>query len=386
MNARLRDGLTALLSLFAKELRQTSRDRRVLALLVIAPVIQLVVLGYAVHLEVEDVRTVVADEDRTPDSRAFAAGLLAGDAFTDAGRVETAAAALSAVARGEATVALVVPRGFARDLARGETAAVQLLVDGGDSNRAIIAQNAASSYAMQQSLARADQRLRTTAAARGTALSLPQIAVEPRVLYNPTLSSQVYFVPGVASTLLIVVTLIVTAMGLAREKESGTLEQVLVTPIGPTTLVLGKTLPYAVIGLVDLGLVVGVGAWLFAVPIRGSLWLLALGGLLYLLTTLGMGLLISTLVRTQQQAFFGAFFFIMPAILLSGFITPIDNMPPWLRPLTVLDPARHFIEVMRAVLLKAATAAELAPQLLALATLGAAIFTAATLLLRRRTG
>lgn len=375
---------TALISLFGKELRQTFRDKRMMGLLVIAPVIQLTVLGYAVHLEVEHVRTVVADEDRSPESRAFAEGLLAGDAFDDAGWVENGADALSVLSRGDATVALVVPRGFGRHLAAGERVAVQLLVDGGDSNRALIAQNAASAYALQQSLARADAGLRAASAARGTALALPAVSVEPRVLYNPTLSSQIYFVPGVAGTLLIVVTLIVTAMGLAREKESGTLEQVLVTPIGPTTLVFGKTLPYAVIGMLDLGLVVGVGAWLFDVPIRGSLWLLALGGLLYLLTTLGLGLLIATVVRTQQQAFFGAFFFMMPAILLSGFITPVENMPSWLQPLTVVDPLRHFVEVMRAVLLKSATIGDLASQLVALGGIGLVIFTSATLLLRRR--
>jgi ABC-2 type transport system permease protein len=377
--------LTALLAIFAKELRQTSRDRRVLALLVVAPVIQVVVLGYAVRLEVENVPVVVADEDHSPESRAFADGLTAGDAFADAGRVATAAAAMARLERGAVTIALVLPHGFARDRQRGRTARVQLLVDGGDASRALVAQNAAASYGMQQALAQADERLRTSAAARGQALHVGQVRVEPRVLYNPTLSSQIYFVPGVAATLLIVVTLIVTAMGLAREKESGTLEQVLVTPVGPTTLVLGKVLPYAVIGLLDLGLVVGAGAWLFDVPIRGSLLLLALGGGLYLLNTLGLGLMFSTFVKTQQQAFFAAALYMMPAILLSGFMTPVDNMPDWLRPLTVIDPVRHFIEVLRGVLLKAATVEDLAAQLVALAGLGLVTFGTATVMMRRQT-
>jgi len=378
--------LTALLALFAKELRQSSRDKRVLALLVVAPVIQVVVLGFAVRLEVEDVRTIVADEDQSAESRAFASGLTAGDAFEDAGHVATAAEAMTRLERGEVSIALVIPRGFARDQQRGVRAEVQLLVDGGDANRAVIAQNAAASYVVQQALRQADERLRTSAAARGQAIDLARIRVEPRVLYNPTLSSQIYFVPGVAATLLIVVTLIVTAMGLAREKENGTLEQVLVTPIGPTTLVLGKTLPYALIGLIDLGLVVGAGAWIFGVPIRGSLLLLALGGGLYLLNTLGLGLLFSTMVKTQQQAFFAAALYMMPAILLSGFMTPVENMPDWLRPLTVVDPVRHFIEVMRGVLLKAATIEDLAAQLVALAGLGLVTFGTATLLMRRQAG
>ena len=377
-------GLPALLSLAGKELRQTFRDRRVAALLVIAPVVQLVVLGYAVELQVDHVRTVAADEDRTAESRGFVSGLLAGDAFSDVGRYEDAAAAMDLLTRGEATVAVVVPRGFGRRLSAGDKAMVQLLVDGGDSNRALIAQAAAVSYGMQQAIALAGDRLRSTAAARGSDIALPTLRVEPRVFYNPTLSSKVYFVPGVAATLLIIVTLITTAMGLSRETESGTLEQVLVTPIGPNTFILGKTLPYAAIGLLDLFLVVGVGSWLFDVPVRGALPLLALGGLLYLLTTLGLGLLIATLVRTQQQAFFGAFFFVMPGILLSGFITPVENMPAWLRPLTVLNPVRHFVEVMRAVLLKAASIEEIASQLVALLGLGVAIFASAALLLRRK--
>jgi ABC-2 type transport system permease protein len=259
---------------------------------------------------------------------------------------------------------------------------VQVLVDGGDSNRATVARNAVQAYVALRSIALARERLASLAAAGG--FSLPgTVRVEPRVLYNPCLDSRVFFVPGVGASLLLLVTMVVTAMGLAREKEAGTLEQVMVTPIGPGTFIMGKTIPYAMVGLVDLVLVVTAGAWIFGVPVRGSVPLLLAAGTLYLLTTLGLGLLIGTLARTQQQALFGAMFFLMPALLLSGFITPIDNMPEWLRPFTALNPVRHFVEVMRGVLLKDARS-ELLPQIVAMAGIGTCVFAVAVATLRRR--
>lgn len=376
--------LTELVAIVVKELRQTFRDKRVLALLLIAPVFQLVVLGFAVDMDVRNVPTLVADEDHTAESRAFAADLLAGEAFEDVGRAERAQGAVRAIERGEATIAVVIPKGFARSLLRETPATVQVLVDGTDSNRGIVSQNALSAFVLQRALGRVQQRLQELSVARGVSLRPAQVRVEPRVLYNPTLDSQHYFVPGVAATLLIVVTLIVTAMGLAREKESGTLEQVMVTPIRPGVLIAGKTIPYAAFGMVDLGLVVVAGALIFGVPLRGDLAVLFLGGLFYLLTTLGGGLLLASLARTQQQAFMMAFFVVMPAVLLSGFVTPIANMPWWLRPFTAFNPARHFVQVMRAVLLKGAGFAELAPQLVALAAIGLFTFALAVTTLRRR--
>ncbi len=375
---------TALQSMIAKEFRQTFRDKRMVALFVVAPVAQLILLGYAVHLEVEHVPTIVADEDHTQESRELVSGLLAGDAFTHVGDAESGDEALRRISRGEATVALVVPRGLTRRMSEGKPASLQVLVDGGDSNRAISAQNAVSAYALRKSLEVSRERFAQLVARTGTAVSGPSLQVEPRILYNPTLDSQVYFVPGVAATLLLVVTMVSAAMGLAREKESGTLEQVMVTPISSTALILGKTIPYAMIGLVDLGLVIGAGAWIFSVPLRGSLWILFMSGLLYLMTTLGWGLLVSSIARTQQQAFMGVIFFLMPSVLLSGFMTPIENMPSWLQPVTTVNPMRHFVEILRAVLLKDASLAEVGPQVVALAGIGVLCFSVAIASLRRR--
>jgi len=376
--------LTALRAVIVKELRQTLRDKRMVALLTIAPVLQLLLLGFAVNLDVERVPTVIADEDRTPESRRLADGLTAGDAFTRTGTVADGKAATRLVSRGEVPIAVVIPKGFGRRQRLGKPVAIQVLVDGGDSNRAIVAQNAIAAFAMSQAAAEAETQILQIAATRGQAPAIPRVNVEPRVLYNPTLNSKIYFVPGVAATLLLIVTLITSSGGLTREKEMGTLEQVLVSPIRPETLIIGKTLPYGLIGLVDMGLVIGMGAWVFGVPIRGSLWLLFFAGCLYMLTTLGVGLLASTIAKTQQQAFIAAMFFIMPAVLLSGFVTPVENMPAWLRPLSGFTPVRHFVEILRAVLLKDASASELSAQLVALAGLGIATYSTSAYLLRRR--
>ncbi len=381
---RFHDAITSLGAVIVKEIRQTMRDKRVAFVLVVAPFIQLILLGFAVNLEVEHVRVVVADMDHTDASRKLSSQLTAGDAFDPAGHVPNVGAAVSLLDRGKVPIAMVIPRGYSRDLAAQRPAEVQFLVDGANSNQAIIAQNAASAFVLSQSLAAAQARLATTAAALGTALQLPQTRVVPRVLYNPTLDSRIFFVPGVAATLLLVVILMVTAMGLAREKEVGTLEQVLVTPIAPSVLIAGKTIPYALIGLLDLTLVLAAGAVIFHVPLRGNLFLIFFAGALYLLTVLGVGLFISTLAANQQQAFMGAIFFILPAILLGGFLTPVANMPAWLRPVSAFDPVRHFVEILRAVLLKSARITDLLPQLAALAGIGTTVFMMAVAMLRRR--
>ena len=371
---------TELLAVAQKEVHQIKRDKRTLALLIIAPLLQLTLLGFAVNMDVDHVKTVVADADRTAESRAFISGLLAGDTFERAAETPlNAEAAAQAIVDGRAQMALVVPPGFAAKVAAGHPASVQVLADGSDAQRTIVAQNAASAYAMRLSIARLRAHPPPGLARR---LGVPE--VRARVLYNPTLNSRIYFVPGVAATLLLVVTLVVTAMGLAREKEAGTLEQILVTPLHSLALVFGKVLPYAVIGLFDLAVAVAVGAVLFDVPIRGALPVLFTAGAFYILTTLGLGLLVASVARTQQQAFMAAFFLLLPMVLLSGFMSPVANMPAWIQPLTLLDPVRHFVEVLRGVLLKGAGFAELSGQIGALALMGVGVFTAAVVALSRR--
>ncbi len=378
------ESLNALKAVIAKETRQTMRDRRLTAILLVAPILQLTVLGFAVNLQVRHVPTVIADLDHTPVSRRLARDIVAGDTFDLEAQVSDARRAQRRLEDGDAVVAVVIPRGWAADLGRGRATTVQVLVDGADSNRAMIAQNAMGAFFAKRAMSVAFARIGVLQAARGRALSVPRTNIVPRVFYNPTLDSKLYYVPGVAATLLLIVILQVSAMGLARERETGTLEQILVTPIRPSVLILGKTVPYAVIGVFDLSMVLVAARVVFGVPWRGNLGVVFAGGLLYILCVLGLGLLISALVRNQQQAFMSAFLFALPAILLSGFMSPISNMPAWLRPVTAFNPVRHMVTILRANLLKAAGFADLAPELVALAGLGICLYALAAFTLRRR--
>jgi ABC-2 type transport system permease protein len=355
-------------AVFRKEVRQTVRDRRVMFMVVMAPMVQTILFGFAVDFDVDRVPTEVVDLDRSAESREHARRLLADGTLIGAGARGSVEEALADVDAGRAAAALVLPRGLGADLAAGRPAEVQVVLDGTDPNRASMAGAAASRYFGERGDDLARGRLRAAGRAEPA-----QIEVVPRVAYNPRLETAPYLVPGIAATLLVIVTTLVTAMGLSRERENGTMEQVLVTPIRPVWLLLGKLLPFLVIGLVDMGLLIGVGTWLFEVPLRGNLVVGLVGVALYLFSTLGVGLFISTVSQTQQQAFLGGFLFMLPAILLSGIMTPIRAMPGWLQAVTYLNPVRHFAEVMRGVLLRGAGLGDLWFQLASLAVLGAAV-------------
>lgn len=372
-------GRVQLAAVFRKEVRQTVRDRRMMFMLVAAPLIQTVLFGFAVDFDVDRVPTVVVDRDGSAASREHARRLLADGTLLRAGAARSAAAAEREIDDGRAAAALILPRDLGADLLAGRAAEVQVVLDGTDPNRATVASGAVSRYFGEVGTSLARSRL----AALGRPPP-PEVALTPRLLFNPELETPPFMVPGIAAMLLVVVTTIVTSMGLAREREMGTLEQVLVTPIRPIYLLVGKMAPFVVIGLVDVALLMAAGTWLFDVPLRGNLLALLCGTLLYLMTTLGAGLLISTMSGTQQQAFLGGFLFVMPAILLSGVMTPIRAMPGWLQALTYLNPLRYFAEVMRSTLLRGAGFAELWPQLASLAVFGAALLAVATARFRKR--
>ncbi len=355
-------------AVFRKEVRQTIRDRRVMFLLIVAPLIQTVVLGAAVDFDVDRVPTLVVDRDGSAESREHARRLLADGTLLRTGDAGSAEEAVRRIDDGGAAAALVLPPRLGSDLLARRPAEVQVVLDGTDPNRASAVSAAASRYFGDLGERLARDRLR--AAGRPEPA---QIAVVPRVAYNPRLKTAPYVVPGISAMLLVIVTTLVTSMGLAREREVGTLEQVLVTPIRPVWLLLGKLLPFLVIGFVDVGLLLAVGTWLFDVPLRGSLMVGGLGVALYLFSTLGMGLFISTVSQTQQQAFLGGFLFLMPAILLSGIMTPIRAMPGWLQAITLVNPLRHFAEVIRGVLLRGAGLGDLWFQLAMLAVIGASV-------------
>jgi ABC-2 type transport system permease protein len=357
-----------LAAVFRKEVRQTIRDRRVMFLLIAAPLIQTVIFGFAVDFDVDRVPTVVVDLDRSDESRLQARRLLADGTLRRAGERASVGEAERDLDAGRAAAVVVLPEGLASDLAARRPARVQVLLDGTDPNRAGVAGGAASRYFGE--LGERLMRDRLEAAGRAPP---PQVVAAPRVAYNPRLKTAPYLVPGIAGTLLVIVTTLVTAMGLSREREMGTMEQVLVTPIKPLWLLVGKLLPFLIVGFFDVILLMAVGTWVFEVPLRGNLLVAAVGVLLYVFSTLGVGLLISTLSQNQQQAFLGGFIFMMPAILLSGVMTPIRAMPDWLQYVTLLNPVRYFAEVMRGVLMRGAGFGDLWFQLAALAVLGLGI-------------
>ncbi|MEQ8459989.1 MAG: ABC transporter permease [Sandaracinaceae bacterium] len=372
--------LAMLSAVVRKEVRQTTRDKRMMALLVLAPLIQLFVFGHAVNLEVDDVPTVVVDRDGTETSRAHLRRLLADGTLTRVGTETSAQEAERWLEEGRAAVVLVVPEGLEADLARGRPARVQAILDGSDPNRAGVAASAVSGYFTRESEGRIRAQLRRLNMRR------PDVRVASRVLFNPELDTAIYMVPGVAAMLLLLITTIVTAMGLSRERELGTLEQILVTPVPSGLLILGKIIPFAVIGVVDFGVALVVGAYVFDMPLGGDFVVLFGATLLYLTVTLGMGLLISTLSGSQQQAFMGGFLFMLPAALLSGIMTPIRSMPEWLQPFTLANPLRHYAEVLRGVLLRGAGFEELSFQLVVLAAMGAFVFGFAAIRFRKSVG
>ncbi len=358
-----------------KEFRQSLRDPRMRALILVAPVIQLLIFGYAAVTDVRDIATAVQDLDQSVASRDLISRFERSGYFRAVEQLVTESEVRDVLDRGRACAVLRIPAGFADEVRSGRTARVQLLLDGADSNTASIVMSYARRIASQYSQELVDDLRRRRL---GSAPPPGGVRLEVRAWFNENLESRNFYVPGVIATLITLLSLILTSMAVVREKEIGTMEQILVTPIRPFEFILGKTLPFAVISLVDVLLIAGVGVWWFRVPVRGQLLLLLLGACLHLLTTLGVGLLISTISQTQQQAMMTTFFFFMPAMLLSGFMFPIANMPEVVQWVTYLNPLRYFLVIIRGVFLKGVGLDVLWPQMVALAALGVVTFTAAT--------
>ena len=370
-------------SVLVKEVIQIRRDPRILGLLIVAPVLQLLVLGSAVTTDVREIRLAVRDNDRSYHSREavralsssgyFRTTMLDGPEVRDADRL----------VHGDAGLVLVIPPDFSRQLLRGRPARVQALVDGSDSNFGVLGLNYLQKALGQFSggLARADAE----DAARRRGGGPPDIAAQSRAWYNPGLDSRRYMVPAVMGLLLMVATMVITSMALVKEREEGTMEQVIVTPLRPSELIAGKLLPFAGIGFAEVTLAVAVIVFLFRIPLKGSLVLLYAGSGLFLLNTLGLGLLVSTLVKTQQQAMLVATFFIMlPFVLLSGFTFPVENMPAPIRAVAECIPLKFYLRIVRGLFLKGVGLRSLWPDALALLGSGAAILGLAVLNFRKR--
>ncbi len=360
-----------------KELRQAFREPRLRVMLFLPPIIQLLIFGYAANLDVENAQLAWLDMDRTPQSRELLSKFQGSRNFqlvaTPASERESAALLDS----GSADAVIHVLPGFGRDVLRGRTTSVQVLVNGANSNTASLvsayANNIVSSYASDVLSEQNRNKLVGRTAQGPIHAGVPSVKAEARVWFNPDLKSRNYFVPGVVVNIITLVTLMLTAMAIVREKEIGTMEQLMVTPIRPLELMIGKTLPFAGVGLIDMVLVVVVARLLFHVPFRGSGFMLLGASLLFLMTSLGAGLFISTVSRTQQQAMMTTFLFFQPFFLLSGFTFPIRNMPEVVQWVTYLNPVRYFLEIVRGVFLRGSGITILWPQMLALAVIGVAV-------------
>jgi ABC-2 type transport system permease protein len=374
--------LVPLGGLVRKELRQIRADPRMIPILVVAPLLQLVIFGYAATMDVTRARVAVLDHDASPESRELATRFAASDSFQLAGHVADGAAAEALLAAGRADLALIVPAGWGRDLAAGAPVEVQLLVDGTESTSASI--GISSATGLLASLAR-EVAARRLAQAGAEAQAPGGVEVRRLVLYNPDFKSRFFMVPGILAIVLLIVTMIATSMAVVREKELGTFEQLVVTPVTRPTLLAGKLLPFAAFGLLDGALVLLLTRWWFEVPLRGSALFLMGAAVPFVLCTLGLGLLVSTVSRTQQQAMMTAVFVvILPMIYFSGIVFPIESMPAVVQSFTEVVALKHLLLVLRGVMLRGAGLAELWPAVAKLAVIGVSTFALAATLFQKR--
>ncbi len=359
-----------------KELRQIARDRRTLVVLLVVPVFFLLLFGYALNWDIRHVALAVDDRDRTPESRSLVAAFVHSGYFDHIGATDASHAA-ALLESGAARAVLVVPAGLGRDLRLGRRVPVQLLVNGANANTATIVTGYALAILQSQS----------REAGGSLALAEPPLAPAPRVWYNPELRSTLFLVPGLIAYIAMISAAISTALSVVREKERGTIEQVRMAPLDPWMFVAGKAVPYYAVSLASgLGIVLAAMA-LFGLPMRGSWLLLLLAVSLFLFAALGLGLLVSSVAETQQVAFqLAALLSFLPTMLLSGFVFPIASMPPALRAVTYLVPARYFLVALRAIVLKGAGLAAFWTDLAALAAFAAAALAIASVRLKRQWG
>jgi ABC-2 type transport system permease protein len=369
-----------ILTLLLKEFRSVFRDPRMRLVIFGVPIIQTLLFGYAVTLDVRHVKLVVIDRDNTPSSRQLISRFTGSDYFDAFEWTNDEARARSLVDSAKAAAILQLNSGFEERLRAGRPASVQLIVDGADSNTARLVLNYSSTIVASEANSLLLEQWQRRS---GTQLPVAAVDLRPRAWFNENLESRNYLVPGVMAVLVMLISLMLTSMAIVREKESGTIEQIMVTPIRPFEFILGKCAPFVVIGFADVLLVSLVGVLWFEIPIRGSFPLLLLGAACFLLSTLGTGLFISTVSETQQQAMMTTFFFFFPAMLLSGFIYPVPSMPPFFQWLTLLNPLRHFLVIIRGVFLKGVGLGILWPQFVALAAIGLCVLSVAILRFRK---
>ena len=372
--------MKVLLQVIAKEFRQLRRDKRMIPAMIVGPLVQLLALGYAANNDVTDIPMVLLDEDHGVASRELVDRFTSSGYFRVVGSVDAASEIEPQLVTGRAQIALLIPRGFGRDVTAGRPPLLQLIVDGTDSTSAVVGLGFAGRIVNAAGADDLAQRLR----AQGLPETRVGVQLASRIWYNPDLRSRWFYVPAILAMVLMLVTMILPSMAVVREKEMGTLEQIIVSPIRPWQLVLGKLFPFACVGFLDTFLVSAVAVGLFRVPLRGSLALLVLMTVPFLFCTLGLGLFVSTLVRTQQQAMMSATFLVLvPMIYLSGLIFPVENMPRFIQTVTVIIPLRYYAHVIRGIFLQGSGLDVLWPDAVVLLVIGVTVLTLASLRFRK---
>lgn len=372
-----------------KEVRQLRRDPMLVRILLLMPVLQLLLLGYVVAADVTELPTAIVDLDRTPVSRQIDSAFAASDYFDVSTRPDSEDQLQSLMDTGQVRVAIVVPVGTQAALERGEATPLGIIVDGSDSQSASVGAGYATQLVARYNgeriaaLSGAAHPGQAGAPALGSP-GAPGLDTTVRVLYNPTMATVNAMIPGLVAFILMLSLMVVMSQAVVKERESGTLEQMFVTPIRPDEYLVGKVVPYAVVALIQMAIVMAVGMLWFKVPFRGSVAVVLVGLALFMLTAIGIGLIVSLFSHTRQQAQQAVMFLALPMMLLSGFIFPIDSMPAAIVPFTYLIPLRYALEVLRSAMLKGAGFDTLAVPLMALAVFGVVIFGIAVLATRRR--
>ncbi|OGU36192.1 MAG: ABC transporter [Ignavibacteria bacterium GWB2_35_6b] len=374
--------MKTILHIIKKEFLQFKRDPKMFAIILVAPVIQLIFLGYAANLDVEKVHTAIFDQDKTETSRNYIEQFKGSGYFTFDYYVNNYDELQDKIDNGKVILGLVIEKGFEEKINRRETANLQAIFDGSDGNTASIAAGYAQLVTTNFSKSIVTEYLDKMGRKIKPAGS---VSAETRVWYNPELKTRVFMVPGIVGLLLMMVTLILTSLAIVKEKEIGTLEQLIVTPIKPLQLIIGKLIPFALLGFVSVIIIINAMAIIFNIAVRGSIILLFVSTFIYILSTLGLGLFVSTISKTQQQAMMLAIFVVMmPMVYLSGFAFPIENMPKFIQYITYLIPLRYFMTIIRGIILKGIGFAELWPNLLALFVIGAGILFLSAMRFRKR--
>lgn len=367
------------LRIIRKEFIQIRRDSGLVRMVVLTPLLQLLIYGYVVATDIRALPLVVLDRSPSAESRRLVDRFIASDYFALEERVDSLNQVEEHLNSGRSLMALVIPEDYAADIRRGVTAKVQLLLDGTNSNTATLALGYAGGIVAAENA----DRVEANFTRKGLRMIEAGIREEPRVWFNPSLRTINYMVPGIICVLLMEMMVPLTAFSLVRERERGTIEQLMVTPVRAAEVLIGKTIPYSLIGLADGALILAAGTLWFGVPIAGSLLALLVCSLLFIVVSLGMGILIATIVSTQQQAALSAQFAIVPNLLLSGFMFPIESMPEGMQHFTAILPMRYFLVIVRGILMKGLSLPQLTDQIVPLAIIGAVVFSISWLRFRR---